>query len=92
MLDFFARRMKTMAAARGIAILCCLIVATEGGCTTVSTVSDQKWVQDAKAASVKAADAAADTAMRTVKRMQRYLAEQDVLKTFHDAGEHSEAA
>jgi murein DD-endopeptidase MepM/ murein hydrolase activator NlpD len=78
--------------ARGVAVLFCSIVATVAGCTTVSTVSDQKWVQDAKAASVKAADAAADTAMRTVKRMQRYLAEQDVLKTFHDAGEHSETA
>jgi murein DD-endopeptidase MepM/ murein hydrolase activator NlpD len=80
-----------MSATRAFAVLCCSIAAAVG-CTTVSTVSDQKWVQDAKTASVKAADAAADTAMRTVKRMQRYLAEQDVLKTFHDAGEHSETA
>jgi len=81
-----------MYAWRGIAVLYCSIFTGVAGCTTVSTVSDQKWVQDAKAASVKAADAAADSAMRTVKRMQRYLAEQDVLKTFHDAGEHSETA
>jgi murein DD-endopeptidase MepM/ murein hydrolase activator NlpD len=77
-----------MQGARRTAVVCCSIV-TVIGCTTVS---DQKWMQDAKEASVKAADTAADTTMKTFKRMQHYLAEQDVLKTFHDAGEHSEAA
>jgi len=77
-----------MKGARRIAVVCCVVV-TAGAC---ATGSDQKWIQDAKDTSVKAADAAADTTMKTFKRMQHYLAEQDVLKTFHDAGEHSEAA
>lgn len=71
-----------------IAVVCGLIVIT-GGCTTLD---DQKWVQDTKEVTVKAADTVTDTASKTFKRMQHYLAEKDVLQTFHDAGEHSEAA
>jgi murein DD-endopeptidase MepM/ murein hydrolase activator NlpD len=70
------------------AVVCGLIV-TVCGCTTLN---DQKWYQDTKEVSVKAADTVADTTSKTFKRMQHYLAEKDVLKTFHDAGEHSEAA
>jgi murein DD-endopeptidase MepM/ murein hydrolase activator NlpD len=71
-----------------IAVVCgsVLIIA---GCTTLN---DQKWIQDTKEASVKAAGTVADTTSKTFKRMQHYLAEKDVLQTFHDAGEHSEAA
>jgi murein DD-endopeptidase MepM/ murein hydrolase activator NlpD len=71
-----------------IAVVCGLIVII-AGCTTVS---DQKWYQDTKEASVKAADTVTDATSKTFKRMQHYLAEKDVLQTFHDAGEHSEAA
>ena len=71
-----------------IAVVCGLILIT-AGCTTLN---DQKWVQDTKAVTVKAADTVTDTTSKTFKRMQHYLAEKDVLQTFHDAGEHSEAA
>jgi murein DD-endopeptidase MepM/ murein hydrolase activator NlpD len=71
-----------------IAVVCGLIV-TIAGC---ATVNDQKWYQDTKEASVKAADTVTDATSKTFKRMQHYLAEKDVLQTFHDAGEHSEAA
>jgi murein DD-endopeptidase MepM/ murein hydrolase activator NlpD len=71
-----------------IAVVCGLIVAASG----CATLNDQKWVEDTKVASVKAANTVADTTSKTFKRMQHYLAEKDVLKTFHDAGEHSEAA
>src|SRR5580704_12015486 len=71
-----------------IAVVCGLIVGA-AGCTTLN---DQKWYQDTKEASVKAADTVTDTTSKTFKRMQHYLAEKDVLQTFHDAGEHSEEA
>ena len=71
-----------------IAVVCGLILTT-AGCTTLN---DQKWVQDTKTVTVKAADTVTDTTSKTFKRMQHYLAEKDVLQTFHDAGEHSEAA
>jgi murein DD-endopeptidase MepM/ murein hydrolase activator NlpD len=70
------------------AVVCGLIV-NIAGCTTIN---DQKWYQDTKEVSAKAADTVVDTTSKTFKRMQHYLAEKDVLKTFHDAGEHSEAA
>jgi murein DD-endopeptidase MepM/ murein hydrolase activator NlpD len=71
-----------------IAVVCGLILVT-AGCTTLN---DQKWYQDTKDVTVKAADTVTDTTSKTFKRMQHYLAEKDVLQTFHDAGEHSEAA
>jgi murein DD-endopeptidase MepM/ murein hydrolase activator NlpD len=71
-----------------IAVVCGLIVSIAG----CATVDDQKWYQNTKEVSVKAADTVAETTSKTFKRMQHYLAEKDVLKTFHDAGEHSEAA
>jgi hypothetical protein len=51
-----------------------------------------KVVSGYEEASVKAADTVTDATSKTFKRMQHYLAEKDVLQTFHDAGEHSEAA
>lgn len=39
----------------------------------------------------KAAQFAADRASKAYARMQRYLAEKDLLVTFHDASEHSES-
>lgn len=71
-----------------IAVVCGLI----GIITGCSTLNDQQWYQETKEASVKAADTVTDTTSKTFKRMQHYLAEKDVLQTFHDAGEHSEAA
>jgi hypothetical protein len=71
-----------------IAVVCGLIGIISG----CSTLNDQQWYQETKEASVKAADTVTDTTSKTFKRMQHYLAEKDVLQTFHDAGEHSEAA
>src|ERR1700733_9144045 len=73
-----------------IAVVCGLAVIFSG-CTT-ATLNEQKWYQETKQVSTKAADTVADTTSKTFKRMQHYLAEKDVLQTFHDAGEHSEAA
>jgi murein DD-endopeptidase MepM/ murein hydrolase activator NlpD len=70
------------------AVVCGLIV-TIAGCTTLN---DQQWYQETKQVSVKTADTVTDATSKTFKRMQHYLEEKDVLKTFHDAGEHSEVA
>jgi murein DD-endopeptidase MepM/ murein hydrolase activator NlpD len=80
------------------------IAALMVGCaTTDSKFGDQTWYQDTKQASTKAvevtttaatkaAQATAATASKAYDRMQKYLAEKDLLKTFHDSGEHSEVA
>src|SRR6202789_4686540 len=74
------------------------------GCATVDQkYGDEAWYQKSKEASAKAVEvttataskAAAitsTTASKAYTRMQQYLAEKDVLKTFYDAGEHSETA
>jgi murein DD-endopeptidase MepM/ murein hydrolase activator NlpD len=74
------------------------------GCATVDQkYGDEAWYQNGKQASakavevttttaVKAADIASTSASKAYTRMQQYLAEKDVLKTFYDAGEHSETA
>src|SRR5580693_554202 len=65
-------------------------------CTT--TPQQQEWVNKASDATSKAADQtgkalriASDRAAKALVRMQHYLAEKDTLKTFYDAGEHSES-
>jgi murein DD-endopeptidase MepM/ murein hydrolase activator NlpD len=74
------------------------------GCSTVDQkYGDEAWYQKGKEASAKAvevttttaakaAEATSTTASKAYTRMQQYLAEKDVLKTFYDAGEHSETA
>jgi murein DD-endopeptidase MepM/ murein hydrolase activator NlpD len=63
------------------------------GCTTVDQkFGDQEWYQKSKVASSKAVEVTSTTAQKAYSRTQKYLAEKDVLKTFQDAGEHSEAA
>lgn len=74
------------------------------GCATVDQkYGDEAWYQKSKQASAKAveittstatkaAEMTSTTASRAYTRMQQYLAEKDVLKTFYDAGEHSETA
>src|SRR5579864_5851518 len=71
-----------------MAVAACLIAGLIG----CATLNDQKWYQDARAASGKAVAVAADSTSRAMKLTQHYLAEKDVLKTFQDAGEHSESA
>ena len=74
------------------------------GCATVDQkYGDEAWYQKSKQASAKAvevtettatkaAELTSTTASKAYTRMQQYLAEKDVLKTFYDAGEHSETA
>ena len=63
------------------------------GCATVDQkFGDQDWYQKGKVVSTKAVAVTETTASKAYSRMQKYLAEKDVLKTFHDAGEHSETA
>ncbi|MDP9009389.1 MAG: M23 family metallopeptidase [Pseudomonadota bacterium] len=74
------------------------------GCSTVDQkYGDEAWYQKSKQASAKAVEVTTTTAAKAVEvtsttaskaytRMQQYLAEKDVLKTFYDAGEHSETA
>jgi murein DD-endopeptidase MepM/ murein hydrolase activator NlpD len=73
-------------------------------CSTVEQkYGDEAWYQKSKEASAKAvevttttatkaAEVTTTTAQKAYARMQQYLAEKDVLKTFYDAGEHSETA
>jgi murein DD-endopeptidase MepM/ murein hydrolase activator NlpD len=74
------------------------------GCATVDQkYGDEPWYQKSKQASEKAvavtettaskaAGVTSTVASKAYARMQQYLAEKDVLKTFYDAGEHSETA
>jgi len=74
------------------------------GCATVDQkYGDEAWYQKSKQASAKAVEVTQTTASKAAElttttaskaygRMQQYLAEKDVLKTFYDAGEHSETA
>ncbi|HEV7613610.1 MAG TPA: M23 family metallopeptidase [Steroidobacteraceae bacterium] len=63
------------------------------GCATVDQkFGDQEWYQKSKVVSTKAVEVTSTTAAKAYSRMQKYLAEKDVLKTFQDAGEHSEIA
>jgi murein DD-endopeptidase MepM/ murein hydrolase activator NlpD len=63
------------------------------GCATVDQkFGDQEWYQKTKETSTKVVAVTETTASKAYTRMQKYLAEKDVLKTFQDAGEHSETA
>jgi murein DD-endopeptidase MepM/ murein hydrolase activator NlpD len=70
------------------ALTACLV-----GCAAVDKqVNEHEWMRKTRDASVKAANVVTGTASRTAKRMQDYLARKDVLQTFTDAADHSEAA
>ena len=62
-------------------------------CATVDEkFHDQAWYEHTKAVSTKAVAVTQTAAQKAYARTQKYLAEQDLLKTFQDAGEHSEAS
>jgi murein DD-endopeptidase MepM/ murein hydrolase activator NlpD len=78
-------------------------ICATGCATTDQKFGDQPWYQDTKQASAKAvevttttaakaAEVTSTTASKAYARMQKYLAEKDLLKTFHDSSEHSEVA
>src|SRR5665213_3567950 len=69
-----------------------VVAAVATGMVSCASLDDKQWYQDAKTTSSKAVAVAADTTSKAFKRTQHYLAEKDVLKTFQDAGEHSEGA
>jgi murein DD-endopeptidase MepM/ murein hydrolase activator NlpD len=69
------------------------VVVYLAACATVDEkFHDDAWYQKTKVVSAKAVEVTSATASKAYARTQKYLAEQDLLKTFHDAGEHSEAA
>jgi murein DD-endopeptidase MepM/ murein hydrolase activator NlpD len=96
--------MKSAGAHRAKAFALAGLAACLVGCAaTDQKFGDQTWYQDTKQASTKAvevttttatkaAEVTKDTASKAYARMQKYLAEKDLLKTFHDSGEHSEVA
>ena len=82
-----------MVRTRLLAVAAGLSVYLFAGCATVDQkFGDQEWYQKSKEASTKAVAVTETTASKAYGRMQKYLAEKDVLKTFQDAGEHSETA
>jgi murein DD-endopeptidase MepM/ murein hydrolase activator NlpD len=82
----------------GLALCCALF-----GCTALDQKFGQDdWYKKAKVDGSQAADATGKAAVQVgqaakvvaadaYKRMQKYAAEKDLLKTFTDAGEHSES-
>jgi murein DD-endopeptidase MepM/ murein hydrolase activator NlpD len=59
-----------------------------GGC---ASLEQHDWYNKAHEVSIKTVDIASDRAGKAFTRMQQYLAKKDLLKTFSDAGEHSES-
>jgi murein DD-endopeptidase MepM/ murein hydrolase activator NlpD len=92
--------MRDAAALLKFSVMTALLV----GCATMDQkFGNDAWYQKTHAATAKAADATQVAAAKAAEeariasaaayaRTQKYLAEQDLLKTFHDAGEHSEAS
>ena len=70
-------------------ILAPAMVITVANC---ASLNDNKVYQQTRDFSVKTATTVADATSKTVEKMKHYMAEKDVLMTFHDAGEHSETA
>ena len=63
------------------------------GCAaTDKRFGDEQWYQKTRETSDKVVAMTKSTAASTYKRAQKYLEEKELLKTFHDTGEHSEAA
>ena len=70
---------------------CALLLATVAvsGCETIEGTDAYQKTRDF---TEKAVDAVGHTAASARERMKRYLAEKDLLKTFHDSGVHDEEA
>jgi murein DD-endopeptidase MepM/ murein hydrolase activator NlpD len=83
---------QKMARPRVIAIVATFAVYVAACATVDEKFHDDAWYQKSKVVSAKAVEVTSTTASRAYARTQKYLAEQDLLKTFQDAGEHSETA
>ena len=69
------------------------VVALTGGCAAVNKqIDEHEWLRKTRDQSVKTAGVLTDATAKSAKRMQEYLANKDLLKTFTDASEHSESA
>jgi murein DD-endopeptidase MepM/ murein hydrolase activator NlpD len=97
------QKVPFLARIRGAAIAVLVGVCFTACSTVEQKYGDEAWYQKSKEASAKAvevttttatkaAEVTSTTAQKAYARMQQYLAEKDVLKTFYDAGEHSETA
>ena len=97
------QKVPSLARIRGAAIAVLVGVCFTACSTVEQKYGDEAWYQKSKEASAKAvevttttatkaAEVTSTTAQKAYARMQQYLAEKDVLKTFYDAGEHSETA
>lgn len=84
-------------------VICSTAVLMAGCAAMDEKFGDEVWYQKTRAATsravdvsttatAKAVDVSTTAASKAYKRMQKYLAEKDLLATFHDAGEHSEDA
>jgi murein DD-endopeptidase MepM/ murein hydrolase activator NlpD len=63
------------------------------GCAaTDKRFGDEEWYQKTRTVTEKTVNFTKSTATASYQRMQKYLKEKEVLKTFHDTGEHSEVA
>jgi murein DD-endopeptidase MepM/ murein hydrolase activator NlpD len=80
------------ARSRGVAILIAFATGVVACATVDEKFHDDAWYQKSKVVSAKAIEVTSTTASKAYARTQKYLAEQDLLKTFQDAGEHSESA
>lgn len=67
-----------------------LLAAFASALAACASIEDKQWYRNARSASARALNVAADSTSKALQRTQRYLAEQDLLMKFHDAGEHSE--
>src|SRR4051812_43225199 len=82
--------MNSLARSGGIAAFSsCLLL---GCAATDQRFGDAEWYQKTRATEEKVVTLAKSSASGSYKRMQKYLEEKDLLKTFHDTGEHSESA
>ena len=80
------------ARSRGVALLIAFAAGVVACATVDEKFHDDAWYQKSKVVSAKAVEVTSTAASKAYARTQKYLAEQDLLKTFHDAGEHSETA
>ena len=63
------------------------------GCAaTDEKFGKDEWYKKTREVTGKTVDFTKSTAAASYQRMQKYMKEKDVLKTFHDTGEHSEQA
>jgi murein DD-endopeptidase MepM/ murein hydrolase activator NlpD len=80
------------ARSRGVALLIAFAAGVVACATVDEKFHDDAWYQKSKVVSARAVEVTSTTASKAYARTQKYLAEQDLLKTFQDAGEHSETA